>query len=925
MFIILVIILIVITIARFFNWIPPFETLPVYWNMHISTIWKRENLNKYIEYQHKLLDIYSENSGYDEDILDVKHNIYKYYIDQNDSTSIEYAVAKLEYLFDLYDEEYRNECDDALDILKKNWEKERLNDEGCRLLYRTLLYKYEQKYGLLNDEISKLIVKIIESMNEIKDIDILFRNSMLINLFVGCTKDLSRWSDAAMYMDRVESDKQLLKDYSFYVHYLEIKSHYFLMLHDEQRVRDCIEELKGIAPHNQKYAIAIAELEYQLCDLIGDEDGMNKYLDDVIALSYGNDRKLYRTLQKINYHSVQENNLLYKFYCILFEYRLESYTNHCKKELNELELLQLKTFFQKISFQYNLYRSNHEIRNGNYNKAIDLFKKLQLGVKGTLIPRLRYDYMKSKVDLLSMIPSDSTIASLEPVVEELRDRVKHSMFAMSEAERTTFWKTEDELFRKIYSIQTDDSTSCMKYDIALMTKGILLSSSNNLNKDILESNDTSLIKKWNKLKLLKYQLNSNLKNETNVTQEMVDSLEHSIIKSSVAYQNSMNTWDMNWRIIQQSLPNNATAIEYFYYFNEEGKKKYGALLLNKDSECPREFMLFDEDELSCLSEKEMYDVSTMSPAYELIWKPLEKYLHKGPIYVSLDGILHNINIEVLPYDSTTLLCDKYDIRRVSSTRELSYDKKLVDIKEKTAVLYGGISFDLSPNKMKENQSDSLTYRNLSLPKGKFFHRPVQSLPASRVEVMAIDTLLKELKFETCIRESDDASEESFKSLSGRSPKIMHLATHSFSDVPWKKTNPMRECGILFSGSNFAYTGKMEQIPKGSEDGILTAMEISNLDLRNTEIVVMSSCQSALGAINADGVFGLQRGFKIAGAKTLIMSLWKVDDKKTKDFMIVFYKSLTEGNTLREAFNVARKSLMIDGCTYKDWGAFIMLD
>ena len=121
MFIILVIILIVITIARFFNWIPPFETLPVYWNMHISTIWKRENLNKYIEYQHKLLDIYSENSGYDEDILDVKHNIYKYYVDQNDSTSIEYAVAKLEYLFDLYDGEYRNECDDALDILKKNW------------------------------------------------------------------------------------------------------------------------------------------------------------------------------------------------------------------------------------------------------------------------------------------------------------------------------------------------------------------------------------------------------------------------------------------------------------------------------------------------------------------------------------------------------------------------------------------------------------------------------------------------------------------------------------------------------------------------------------------------------------------------------------------------------------------------------------
>jgi CHAT domain-containing protein len=119
------------------------------------------------------------------------------------------------------------------------------------------------------------------------------------------------------------------------------------------------------------------------------------------------------------------------------------------------------------------------------------------------------------------------------------------------------------------------------------------------------------------------------------------------------------------------------------------------------------------------------------------------------------------------------------------------------------------------------------------------------------------------------------------------------------------------------------------IPEGVDDGVLTAREIAQLDLRTLDLVVLSACETGLGDVSGDGVFGLQRGFKKAGAKTLLMSLWKVDDHATQLLMTEFYRNLTAGQSKRQAFIAAQQHLrQCEGGKYDKpefWAAFILLD
>ena len=137
---------------------------------------------------------------------------------------------------------------------------------------------------------------------------------------------------------------------------------------------------------------------------------------------------------------------------------------------------------------------------------------------------------------------------------------------------------------------------------------------------------------------------------------------------------------------------------------------------------------------------------------------------------------------------------------------------------------------------------------------------------------------------------------------------------------------MTRSGLLLSGCNHALSH--EKIPEGVEDGILTAEEISKLDMRGLDLVVLSACQTGLGdIISGEGVFGLQRGFKKAGVHTLIMSLWSVDDNATQLMMTEFYSNLTKGMTKREAFLGAQNKVKTTAGfeNPRFWAAFIMLD
>lgn len=175
-----------------------------------------------------------------------------------------------------------------------------------------------------------------------------------------------------------------------------------------------------------------------------------------------------------------------------------------------------------------------------------------------------------------------------------------------------------------------------------------------------------------------------------------------------------------------------------------------------------------------------------------------------------------------------------------------------------------------------------------------------------------------------------------RKLDSQSPDIIHIATHGFSAYKHKKFKDNSHIsyteydqtlsfeGLLLSGANNIWLGK--QIPEHVEDGILTAEEISNMDLSGTKLVVLSACDTGKGSINLTGrVNGLQEAFKMAGVESIVMSLWQVPDESTSLLMKEFYEALFNGFNRHDALKIARKKVRE---IYPDpyyWGAFVILD
>lgn len=137
---------------------------------------------------------------------------------------------------------------------------------------------------------------------------------------------------------------------------------------------------------------------------------------------------------------------------------------------------------------------------------------------------------------------------------------------------------------------------------------------------------------------------------------------------------------------------------------------------------------------------------------------------------------------------------------------------------------------------------------------------------------------------------------------------------------------MIRSGLILAGANYAWKHG-RPYKEGMEDGILTAYEISQMNLSNTELVVLSACETGLGDLQGnEGVFGLQRAFKIAGVKYLIMSLWSVPDKQTAQFMISFYKNWIEKKlSIPDAFRTTQKQMRSQGLDPYHWAGFILVE
>jgi CHAT domain-containing protein/Tfp pilus assembly protein PilF len=450
-----------------------------------------------------------------------------------------------------------------------------------------------------------------------------------------------------------------------------------------------------------------------------------------------------------------------------------------------------------------------------------------------------------------------------------------------------------------------------------------------------------------------------LERQTNEQEKQIN-LQSSSLRASLKNQ------QIGFNEVRLQLKKDEAAIEFirFEYYNKEWTDSvfYSAFVILPGDTLPHFVTLCEEKQLASLldsksnlsaqfinqlyrgiivNNQKAVDGKKGDSLYNLIWRPLQPWL-KGirKISIAPAGLLNRVAFNALPVDDNTYLIDKYQLRQFSSVRQLAEEEISIASTEATfqAVLYGGIDYRVAEAKYLPKTSNQPN----TIPddiRRNFTGNEWMQLPGTLQEVNNISQLFKSNREATRVITGATATEESLKQLSGHSPAILHLATHGFSlpdarqernnyvgnndNLFAKVENPLMRCGIIMAGGNRVWGGAAP-VP-GKEDGIVTAYEISNLDFSNTELVVLSACETALGDIKGtEGVFGLKRAFKLAGAQNLILSLWQVPDNETSELMTLFYTSKLQGMPTYEAFKKAQDHMRKKYPPFY-WAAFVLTE
>jgi CHAT domain-containing protein/tetratricopeptide (TPR) repeat protein len=519
----------------------------------------------------------------------------------------------------------------------------------------------------------------------------------------------------------------------------------------------------------------------------------------------------------------------------------------------------------------------------------------------------------------------------EEATEIASDYINKLFPYLNDREKLSYWGQTRQIFDfyTVLALQNQKPDMLGKlYNNLLFSKSILLSASIRTKKAIENSSDTTLLATYQLLLTKKKELNQYLGlseeelKEANIDlkklEKEIAELDKNISRSVGATLSQTDTWDK----IKNQLGQNEYALEMVRYKNFEkdftDSVLYAVLVIGKNSKSPKAIILPNGNQLegeymNFYRNSIIYQIEDFK-SYERYWKKIDEQIpNEATIYFSGDGIYSQINLETLLLDEENYLLEKRDIALLTSTADLLTPKG-EDKLDAKVVLIGNPAF---------YDSDSNTPRVVSPLKG------------TKEEVKAIESqLTASSKGNVVSKLEEDATESFVKSI--KNPATLHFATHGYF-VP-NSSASRRDLGnfnsfdnpLLRSGLLLAKAGELMAdnnfLAYNRYDGILTALEVRDaLDLRNTNLVILSACETGRGDVRAgDGVYGLQRAFQIAGAKSLIMSLFKVDDNATRDLMILFYKKYEQIKDKRKAFHQAKIELMKKYPEPIYWGAFVLI-
>ena len=568
-------------------------------------------------------------------------------------------------------------------------------------------------------------------------------------------------------------------------------------------------------------------------------------------------------------------------------------------------------------------------KNNDLKEAIQYFKKYRNIIDPDHKDPLLW------LNTLYAITKDSAnfIQETSKTLNYIRDGIREHFIFLGNHEREIYMRdkiesTINEVESYAYLWPNNPRARSCAFNAVLLEKGLALSSGSRISNLIKNSGiDQSAL---NKLKV-QFELANN-QDARSAIQMKID-LEEQRLQKKLDVSSMMSEFMLDYEMVKKSIDSSSVVVEFIKYCSnykdriDDSDYHIGALILTKDCEYPYFMDLCSETKLQEIKKKGTNLYSDVKDLYSLIWAPIMKYIQKyDKVYFSPVGILYALNIEYVAEKENSNI----SFIRISSSRELVMGKK-TPTEKNNAYFYGGLCYDckIGDELNETRQFNPLnTIVNDTITRGTLAY-----LAGSLIEVSKIYESLLKTNCNAKLFTGDKGSERSFKMLSNNYVPILHLSTHGFSyghNSIKDYDEPMRKCGLLMSGCQNAWNGG-DAFP--GDDGILLGEEISNIILKDNDIVVLSACDTGLGISNSEGVWGLQRAFKKAGARSILMSLWKVNDIATSLFMEHFYKSYMNGALKQDALKDAREFVK----DYKDsegnkpfespyyWASWIFLD
>lgn len=540
---------------------------------------------------------------------------------------------------------------------------------------------------------------------------------------------------------------------------------------------------------------------------------------------------------------------------------------------------------------------------------------------------------------------------MERVLANYKNFIQEYFPALSEREKAKFWNTikGDYEFYNTLIVSRNRSAKYIGelYNNALLTKALLLNSSIKVRQRIMSSNDEELINMYTKWVEDKELLTAALSMSTaDLTESGINTvelsndielLEKNISLKSELFSQSADSKQITWEEVKGSLKINEVAIEMvrFRLFDHvfTDSVMYALLYVKGDKRAePKMILLANGKELEGRSLKRYRNSIKFKIgdkySYESYWEPIERDIGAtSTIYLSPDGVYNQINLEAIPTPDGAYVIDNSNIQLISNTKDLFLNKiKTKVVAEKQyAMMFGNPEFYLKTVPGKPLPESGLTRSTAEV---------VTPLPGTKAEITELNELLDRKGWDTDTYTETKATETSIKGVSN--PRVFHVATHGFfKDAPKASKldneynesaaydNPLLKTGLLLAGAGDILNET--QFNYNVDNGILTAYEAMNLNLDQTDLVVLSACETGLGEVQAgEGVYGLQRAFLVAGARTIIMSLFKVSDDATQQLMVKFYRKWIETGDKRLAFIEAKKEIRNEYGDPIYWGPFVMI-